>query len=72
VFSRNIGFDNPVWVTTADSFVLPAYSAMADNLPDAGNVFVDEDGGDLNLTSATIAAVPGLKTVPFASIGIQP
>jgi hypothetical protein len=71
-FSRNLGFGNGAWVAAGDAFAVPAYSAMVDNLPDAGNVFVDEDGGNLNLTSAAIAAVPGLQTVPFASIGIQP
>ena len=71
-FSRNLGSGNGAWVAAGDAFALPAYSGMTANVPDAGDVFVDEDGGNLNLTSAAVAAVPGLQTVPFASIGIQP
>jgi hypothetical protein len=29
------------------------------------------DAGSLNLTDASVAAVPGLKTVPFATLGLQ-
>jgi hypothetical protein len=71
-FSRNIGYANGTWIQQEDSHALPAYAATADDVGDAGNPFVDEDAGDMRLTDAAIASVPGLQTVPFSSIGIQP
>jgi hypothetical protein len=70
-FSRNLGFANGRWIAQEDTYAIPAYSAVSNNLSDAGNVFVNEEAGNLSLTDASVAQVPGLKTVPFGTIGIQ-
>jgi hypothetical protein len=70
--TNNIGSSNATWIAQADMNALPAYASVTNNVSDAGEVFVNEDGGDLNLTDAAAASVPGIQLVPFSTIGIQP
>ena len=73
VFSDNVGDGSGTWFAASGSDVVPAYAEIANDLPDAGALFVDEDAGNLNLNPNSGAfALPGFTNIPFDSIGIHP
>ncbi|HSQ64546.1 MAG TPA: hypothetical protein VLM85_15085, partial [Polyangiaceae bacterium] len=73
VFSRNAGFGNATWQAASDTYAVPAFAEIVDNLPNATDVFVDEAAGDMNVPSGSpVLAIPGFVPTPFSEVGIQP
>ncbi|MBS2028263.1 MAG: right-handed parallel beta-helix repeat-containing protein [Deltaproteobacteria bacterium] len=73
VFSENVGDGSGTFISAYGTDVLPAYAEIANNLPDAGALFVDPDAGNFNLNPSSGAfGLPGFTDIPFDSIGIHP
>ncbi|MBW2524003.1 MAG: right-handed parallel beta-helix repeat-containing protein, partial [Deltaproteobacteria bacterium] len=73
VFSRNLGWQNTVWLNENGDDPFSHYAEVADNVEDADPMFVDEANLDLNLQPGSPAlAIPGFEPIPFDDIGIQP
>jgi hypothetical protein len=71
-FSDNVGDGSGRWLTSASGAVA-AYAEIANDLPDAGPLFVNPDAGDLRLLPGSPAfSLPGFVDIPFRQIGIQP
>lgn len=73
IFSRTAGFGNAAWQSASDALAVPAFTEIADNLPNATNVFVNEAAGDMNVPSGSpVRAIPGFVATDFSKVGIQP
>src|SRR5205823_6016917 len=50
VFSDNVGDGSGTWFAAGGPNVIPAYAEIANDLPDAGALFVDPDAGNFALS----------------------
>ncbi len=72
VFSSNVGDGSGTWFSASGPEVIPAYAEIANNLADAGALFVDLDAGDLQLLPGSGArSLPGFTPIDVAAIGIE-
>lgn len=72
-FSRNLGWQNAVWMNAYGDDPFGHYAEVADNVEDQDPRFVDEANLDLNLQPDSPAYdIPGFEPIPFDEIGIEP
>jgi hypothetical protein len=75
VFSRNLGWQNAIWMeegTWGGSGGFSYYAEIMDNIQDEDPRFVDEAKLDLRLLPDSPAyTIPGFEPIPFESIGIS-
>ena len=73
IFSRNLIWDSEGQIlegTWGGEGALKFYEEISDNLFDQDPLFVDEEGGDLNLSDESPAwTIPGFEAIPFDEIG---
>ncbi|MBK8476255.1 MAG: right-handed parallel beta-helix repeat-containing protein [Opitutaceae bacterium] len=71
VFSRNLGWQIFRW-SYASAGTFSHYREIADNVPDADPLFVDEANLLLGLKPGSpVSAIPGWEPIPFARIGVR-
>ncbi len=69
VFSRNVGWQNDVWVWNLNN-ATSYFREVCDNLPDVDPLFADESALDLSLLSGSPAfGIPLFADIPFHAIG---